>query len=144
MPETLHARLRILVFWFALAAPVFASGQAPQDPAATAPETAQDQSQETPVPPIGELEYRRFHRLLALNLTSNLFTRNNLVPFLIGAGGALAIAPADHEISRALRAADARTIDLMTAKAGRNSLPPLHGLPAALPSACAYCGDPAL
>jgi len=44
----------------------------------------------------------RFHVVLGRNLTSNLFSRQNLVPFLIGTAGSLAIAPADQEISRSL------------------------------------------
>jgi membrane-associated phospholipid phosphatase len=39
---------------------------------------------------------------LGHNLTSNLFTRGNLLPFLIGSAAALAIAPADQEISRSM------------------------------------------
>jgi len=94
---------RILVFWFALAAPVLAAQDDPQDPKTVAPGTSQDQAQPTSTPSAAELKYSRFHRVLGRNLTSNLFTRKNLVPFLIGSAGALAIAPADQEISGALR-----------------------------------------
>jgi hypothetical protein len=40
--------------------------------------------------------------VLGRNLTSNLFTRQNLTPFLLGSAGALVIAPADQEISRSM------------------------------------------
>jgi len=51
----------------------------------------------------GDLKLSRFPAVVGQNLTSNLFTRGNLVPFLIGSAAALAISPADQEISRALR-----------------------------------------
>jgi hypothetical protein len=95
--------LRILFLWTALVAPAQAAEDLPQDPGAAAPGTAQDQAQPAGTPAAGTLKYSRFHRVLGRNLTSNLFTRKNLVPFLIGSAGALAIAPADQEISRALR-----------------------------------------
>jgi len=44
----------------------------------------------------------RFPIVLARNLTLNLFTQQNLVPFVIGTVGSLAISPADQEISRSV------------------------------------------
>lgn len=97
------AALRIPIVWFVLAVSAQATEGAPQDSTASASNTAQDQSQTPGVPPGGAPKFSRFHRVLGRNLTSNLFTRNNLTPFLIGAAGALAIAPVDQEISQALR-----------------------------------------
>ena len=61
----------------------------------TAPSAGQSQSG-------GNLTLRRFPIVLGQNLTSNLFARQNLLPFLIGSASALAIAPADQEISRSM------------------------------------------
>jgi hypothetical protein len=97
------AALGIPFLWIALAAPLLCAEDVPQEPGAAAPGTAPDQTQPTAAPAAATLKYSRFHRVLGRNLTSNLFTRKNLVPFLIGSAGALAIAPADQEISRALR-----------------------------------------
>ena len=44
----------------------------------------------------------RFPIVLARDLTVNLFTQKNLVPFLIGTASALTIAPADQEISKSV------------------------------------------
>ena len=52
--------------------------------------------------PGGNLNLSRFPTVLGHNLTSNLFTRGNLLPFLIGSAAALTIAPADQEISRSM------------------------------------------
>lgn len=49
-----------------------------------------------------DLTLKRFPVVLGHNLTTNLFTRDNLLPFVIGSAAALAIAPADQEISREL------------------------------------------
>jgi len=85
------------------ALPALSAEDTAQDPAKAAPGTAQAQPQPAAAPAGATLKYSRFHRVLGRNLTSNLFTRKNLTPFLIGSAGALAIAPADQEISRALR-----------------------------------------
>jgi membrane-associated phospholipid phosphatase len=81
-----------LLMWFALAAS--AAEDTGQNPSNTPP-AAQNSSG-------GDLKMSRFHVVLGRNLTSNLFIRQNLFPFLIGAAGALTIAPADQEISRSL------------------------------------------
>ncbi len=107
---------RILFFWIAIVAPALCAEDARQEPATAAPATAQDKAQPAGVPgaaqtqaqpagasATGTLQYSRFHRVLARNLTSNLFCRKNLAPFVIGSAAALAIAPADQEISQALR-----------------------------------------
>jgi hypothetical protein len=80
------------IIWFALAAP--AAEDACQDPSTTIP-VAQSS-------PGVDLKLSRFPAVLGHNLTSNLFTRGNLLPFLIGSAAALAIAPADQEISRSM------------------------------------------
>jgi membrane-associated phospholipid phosphatase len=90
---TYRRRFTLLPFsiiWLALAAP--AAEDAGQDPSTTTP-AAQSS-------PSGDLKLSRFPAVLGHNLTSNLFTRGNLLPFLIGSAAALAIAPADQEISR--------------------------------------------
>lgn len=96
-------RLSIWVLCFFLAAPVLAVEDNPQDSPTAEPGTSQNQPPAPPVPLVGDPEYSWFHRVLAQNLTSNLFTRQNLVPFIVGAGSALAISPADQEISNTLR-----------------------------------------
>ncbi len=95
--------LRVLFIWIAVATPALRAEDARQEPGTAAPATAQDKTQPAGAPAAGTLKYSRFHRVLARNLTSNLFTRKNLTPFLIGSAAALAIAPADQEISQALR-----------------------------------------
>ena len=95
--------LRVLFLWIAMTAPALRAEDARQEPGTAAPATAQDQTQASGAPAAGTVKYSRFHRVLARNLTSNLFTRKNLTPFLIGSAAALAIAPADQEISQALR-----------------------------------------
>jgi hypothetical protein len=95
--------LRVLLILCALATPALAGDDIAQDPASTAPGTPQTSAPATQTPSAGQLKYSRFHRVLGRNLTSNLFTQKNLLPFLIGSAGALAIAPADQEISDALR-----------------------------------------
>ncbi len=99
-------RLRItlhwtLVIWLALTSSAFACGDPAQAQAPAAQGTQQPQAQSTGTPPPAKLKYSRFHKVLARNLTTNLFTKGNLAPFLIGSAGALAIAPADQEIHRA-------------------------------------------
>jgi hypothetical protein len=100
-------RLRItlhwfLVIWFALASSALAADDPAQNPSTAAQSNQQSQAQSKGAAPAATLKYSRFHRVLARNLTTNLFTRSNLAPFLIGSAGALAIAPADQEISRAM------------------------------------------
>jgi len=95
---TFYPRFTLLPFlmaWFVLAAPVTAAEDT--DPAPSAPAPSEQSSYG------GELKLSRFPAVLGHNLTSNLFTGGNLVPFLIGSAGAMAIAPADQEISRSLR-----------------------------------------
>jgi membrane-associated phospholipid phosphatase len=82
-----------LMTWLVVAAP--AAEDACQDPS-TAPPAQQSFFG-------GDLKLSRFPIVLGHNLTSNLFNRTNLVPFLIGASGSLIIAPFDQEISAALR-----------------------------------------
>ena len=95
--------LRIPVLWLALTLPALPSqALAFQDAPGDPPENAQNQPSAA-IPAPGELKYSRFHKVLGRNLTSNLFSKRNLLPFLIGSAGALAIAPADQEISDALR-----------------------------------------
>jgi hypothetical protein len=91
-----------LVIWFVVASSALAAGNPIQDPSTAAQATQQPQPQSTGAPPAAKLKYSRFHRVLARNLTTNLFVRQNLAPFLIGSAGALATAPADQEISRAM------------------------------------------
>ena len=55
------------------------------------------------VPSDENVPLKRFPHVLGRNLTFNLFDRGNLLPFLTGAAGAMAIAPADQEISLAMR-----------------------------------------
>lgn len=81
-----------LAICFAMAAP--AAEDACQDPATTTPA-----AQSSPDP---DLKLTRFPVVLGHNLTSNLFNRGNLLPFLIGSAAALAIAPADQEISQSM------------------------------------------
>ncbi len=95
--------LRVLMIVLALATPAMAADNVARDPASTASGTHQTNVPTTQAPSAGKLTYKRFHRVLGRNLTSNLFTQHNLLPFLIGSAGALAIAPADQEISDALR-----------------------------------------
>jgi hypothetical protein len=80
------------ILWFALGAP--AAEDACQDPSTT---TNAAQSY-----PGEDLKLSRFPAVLGHNLTSNLFNRGNLLPFLIGSAAALAIAPADQEVSRSM------------------------------------------
>jgi hypothetical protein len=87
--------LPLLIAWIALATPSKATENI--DQASASPEPSGQSASD------GELKLNRFPAVLGHNLTSNLFTRGNLVPFLIGSAGALAIAPADHEISRSMR-----------------------------------------
>jgi len=47
--------------------------------------------------------FKRFHKVLEKNLTSNLFVKSNLAPLLIGAAGALAISPFDKRIVDEIR-----------------------------------------
>jgi len=80
------------IIWFALTV-------------SAAENTDQDSSTATPVgqsSSSGEFRLTRVPLVLGQNLTSNLFTRENLLPFLIGSAAALAIAPADQEISRSM------------------------------------------
>jgi membrane-associated phospholipid phosphatase len=72
-----------------------------QDPTSTDdPEPKKPvQKTSTIVPPPS---FKRFHIVLGKNLTSNLFSRGNLAPFLIGSAVALAISPADQGIVDAL------------------------------------------
>jgi hypothetical protein len=92
----------ILLLSLELSVTASATGNSAQEPATADPGTAQDQPQPADVKSGGKLKFSRFHRVLGRNLTSNLFTRQNLAPFLIGAAGGLAIAPADQEISGSL------------------------------------------
>jgi membrane-associated phospholipid phosphatase len=87
--------LILMMACFVLAAPATAAEDTDQAPSLSAPSEQSSSG--------GELKLSRFPAVLGHNLTSNVFTRGNLVPFLIGAAGALAIAPADQEISRSLR-----------------------------------------
>jgi membrane-associated phospholipid phosphatase len=87
--------LPLLIVWFGLAAPAKAAENLDQ---ASLPSAPSEQSASD-----GELKLSRFPAVLGHNLTSNLFTRENLVPFLIGSAGALAITPKDQEIGRAMR-----------------------------------------
>jgi hypothetical protein len=105
MKSRLGLTLRwLLLLWFSLPVSALSAEKPAQDPSTAVQGTQQAQAQSTAgVPPAAKLKYSRFHRVLARNLTTNLFTRSNLAPFLIGSAGALAIAPADQEISRALR-----------------------------------------
>jgi membrane-associated phospholipid phosphatase len=80
------------IIWFALVA--LAAEDARQDPSTTIPEAQGS--------PDADLKLSRFPAVLGHNLTSNLFTHGNLIPFLIGSAAALAIAPADQEISRSM------------------------------------------
>jgi hypothetical protein len=97
--------LGILILLKTLAGPVLAS----QPPGSDAPDNTESVTQDTrehvpaAAPVSGELRYSRFHKVLARNLTTNLFSQKNLIPFIIGSAGALAIAPADQEISDSLR-----------------------------------------
>jgi membrane-associated phospholipid phosphatase len=84
--------LSFSMIWFALAAP--AAEDACQDPSTTVPAAQSFAS--------ADLTLTRFPAVLVHNLTSNLFTRENLLPFLIGSATALAISPADQEISRSM------------------------------------------
>lgn len=81
--------LPFAILWFALGAP--AAEDASQD--ASKPASAAQSY------PGVELKLSRFPAIMGHNLTSNLFTHGNLLPFLIGSAAALAIAPADQEIS---------------------------------------------
>jgi hypothetical protein len=80
------------ILWFALGAP--AAEDACQD-TSTIKHAAQSY-------PGGDLKLSRFPAVLGHNLTANLFTRGNLLPFLIGSAASLAIAPADQEASRSM------------------------------------------
>jgi membrane-associated phospholipid phosphatase len=80
------------IIWLSLA--VYPAQGVCQDLSTTAP-AGQSQSG-------GDLTLSRFPAVLGQNLTSNLFSRGNLLPFLIGSASALAIAPADQEISRSM------------------------------------------
>jgi membrane-associated phospholipid phosphatase len=95
---TFYPRFTLLPFlmaWFVLAAAAMAAeGTDPAHP----PSAPSEQSFWG-----GELKLSRLPAVLGHNLTSNLFSRGNLVPFLIGSAAALAIAPADQEISKSLR-----------------------------------------
>jgi hypothetical protein len=98
------ARNFLLMLWFAQAIPAFAAGDPAQDPSGAEQNSQQQAQPQTAAnPPAAKLKLGRFHRVLARNLTTNLFVKQNLAPFLIGSAGALAIAPADQEISDALR-----------------------------------------
>jgi hypothetical protein len=79
------------ILWFALGAPAEDAGNYPST---TMPAAQSDSG--------GDLKLIRFPAVLSHNLTSNLFTRGNLLPFLIGSAASLAIAPADQEISRSM------------------------------------------
>jgi membrane-associated phospholipid phosphatase len=96
------AVLGIPFLLIALALPALSAEDTAQDPAKSATGTAQAQPQPAAAPAASTLKYSRFHRVLGRNLTSNLFTRKNLAPFVIGSAAALAIAPADQEISQGL------------------------------------------
>jgi hypothetical protein len=87
--------LPLLMAWFVLALPVTAAEDTDQTPSSPAPSKPGFSG--------GELKLSRFPAVLGHNLTSNLFTRGNVLPFLIGSAGALAISPEDQEISRSLR-----------------------------------------
>jgi hypothetical protein len=89
------ASLPLLLAWFVCAVPLTAAENTDPAPSPSAP-SEQSASGE-------ELKLSRFPAVLGRNLTSNLFTHGNLVPFLLGSAGALAIAPKDQEISRSLR-----------------------------------------
>jgi membrane-associated phospholipid phosphatase len=92
---TYWRRFTLLLFsiiWFALAAQ--AAEDTCQDPSTTTPSSQSSSS--------ADLKLTRFPTVLVHNLTSNLFTRGNLLPFLIGSAAALAISPADQEISRSM------------------------------------------
>ncbi len=98
---------RIAVLCLALTFPALLSQalafqDVPDASAAGATGTQGTKPQGTQVAP-PELKYSRFHKVLARNLTTNLFSKKNLLPFVIGSAGALAIAPYDQEISRELR-----------------------------------------
>jgi hypothetical protein len=97
------ATLRVLLLWIAVAAPGLRAQDARQDPGPPAPASARDNTQPAGTTAGGTLKYSRFPQVLGRSLTSNLFSKKNLAPFLIGSAAALAIAPADQEISHALR-----------------------------------------
>ena len=99
--DTIYARFPVLIMWLALALPALPAEDTAQDPAKAAPGTALTPAAKRPTA-AATLNTAGFHLVLGRNLTSNLFTRQNLLPFLIGSAGALAIAPADQEISRSL------------------------------------------
>jgi hypothetical protein len=82
----------LLMMWFISAMPASAA-EAP-DPEPSAPKQISSGD---------ELTLKRFPAVLGKNMTSNLFTRGNLAPFLIGAAGALAVAPKDQEISKSMK-----------------------------------------
>jgi membrane-associated phospholipid phosphatase len=84
--------LPFLLICFALAAP--AADDTCQDPSTITPSSQSSDS--------ADLKLTRFPAVLVHNLTSNLFTRGNVLPLLIGSAAALAIAPADQEISRSM------------------------------------------
>jgi membrane-associated phospholipid phosphatase len=86
------ALLSFSIIWFALAAPAAEDSYPEQSTTTPASQTS----------PGADLKLTRFPAVLGHNLTSNLFTRGNLFPFLIGSAAALAIAPADQEISRSM------------------------------------------
>lgn len=109
-PGAVYSRksnLRVLVLCMALTFPATASSalsfqQAPDESGTAVPETQDANARDARAEP-AELRYSRFHNVLAHNLTTNLFSKRNLLPFMIGSAGALAIAPHDQEISRELR-----------------------------------------
>ena len=80
------------ILWFTLGAP--AAEDACQDTSTT---TQAAQSY-----PSGDIKLSRFPAVLGHNLTTNLFTRGNILPFMIGSAAALAIAPKDQEVSRSM------------------------------------------
>ncbi len=103
-----NSLFQILVLCLALVSPALTSPAAafqdtPVDNSASASAPSPEiKPAETPLAP-AELTYRRFPKILARNLTTNLFSKGNLLPFVIGSAGALAIAPYDQEISHELR-----------------------------------------
>lgn len=74
-----------------------------QDQPSSAEQQTQEAKAKSPSVAANPPSFKRFHRVLGKNLTSNLFTKANLVPLLIGTAGALAISPFDERIVDEIR-----------------------------------------
>ncbi len=57
--------------------------------------------EEPPSPPIAP-SFKDFHHALAYNFTRGLFSRENLLPMVVGSLGTLAVAPFDDDVKNAL------------------------------------------